>query len=96
MWRLDNEVIGDQTIATPPPHRSVNYRVKMFKSDFSGINQARNVPTPTGRIRVCMNELEEQHINAKEITTESITNLGAITGIKRKRDEESESEEKKE
>ena len=35
-----------------------------------------------------MNALEEHHPNAKRMTEESVTNLGAITGIKRKREEE--------
>ena len=40
-----------------------------------------------------MNMLEEHHPNAKIVETETVTNLGAITGIKRKLEKD---EEKKE
>ena len=37
-----------------------------------------------------MNMLEEHHPNAKRVEIETVTNLGAITGIKRKREGDAE------
>jgi len=41
-----------------------------------------------------MNMLEEHHPNARMVDTETVTNLGAITGIKRKREMEPEKKDK--
>ena len=53
------------------------------------------VSTPMGKMRVCINMLYEQHINAKKIEYETVTCLGAIIGIKRKREKEDEMEKEK-
>ena len=50
-------------------------------------NIAKSIPTPTGKLRVCVNMLTDVHINAKKIDYENITNLGVITGMKRKNTE---------
>ena len=34
IWKLDSEVVGDQTVATPPPHRYKNE-----SHDFKRVNK---------------------------------------------------------
>ena len=49
-------------------------------------------PTPSGKMRVCVNMLTDVHVNAKKVSHEEITRMGPIPGMKRKRKEDDEEE----
>ena len=46
-----------------------------------------NNPVPSGKMRICINMLKDVHVKAKKVTQEDITRLGAIIGLKRKRED---------
>ena len=54
---------------------------------ISDVIKHKNYPTPRGKSDVIINLLADQDINCKNVSYETVTNLGATAGLKRKRAE---------